>query len=152
MLKYIITGICLLYSFSNLAGQEIYADSDSLHLNFGYPILTVIDDLRFIDENENDNIDPEESSIISFTIKNTGRYLAHDVTIRPQELNNLMGIMLPEEVQIGDIKPGDDRLVQVPIATSGNLEKGTASLIFYIHENGKYDDISIVYAVGTTAR
>ncbi|MDX2247860.1 MAG: hypothetical protein SF052_13835 [Bacteroidia bacterium] len=132
--------------------QEIYAQSDTLHLDFGYPIISVVDDLRFTDENDNNNIDPGESSIISFTIKNTGNYLAKGVSIRPQELNNLSGLMLPDEVKIGDIKPGEDKLIQVGIVSGENLEKGTASLIFYIHENGRYDDISIVYAVGTSTK
>lgn len=143
---------CLYFLVVSARAQEIYAQSDTLNLDFGYPILTVIDDLRFTDENDNNNIDPEESSIISFTIKNTGAYLARAVSIRPQELNNLAGLLLPEEVKIGDIKPGEDKLIQVGIVSGKELEKGTASLIFYINENGKYDDISIVYAVGTSSK
>ncbi|MEZ4827495.1 MAG: hypothetical protein R3C61_14625 [Bacteroidia bacterium] len=148
-----ITTLIILFCglVSRVAGQEIYGTSDTLILDFGYPILTVIDDLRFTDENDNNNIDPEESSIISFTIKNTGAYMARAVAIRPKELNNLTGLRLPEEVKIGDIYPGEDKLVQVGIVSGNNLERGTASLIFYIHENGAYDDISIVYAVGTTS-
>jgi hypothetical protein len=144
----LILGFVLI--MSGLKAQEIFGTSDSLAMNFGYPVIEVIDDLKLIDENENNHIDPGETISISFTIKNIGKYIAKSLSIHPQELNNIAGLSVPESFDVGDIPPGEDRLIQVIMSALDDLEEGSANFIFRVHENGKYgDDISATYVVGT---
>jgi len=132
-----------------LPAQVLTGISPSVALDFGYPDLAVLDDLEFQDENNNDNIDPGELIQISFTLENTGKYPAIGVLILPEELNRISGIDLPESVRVGNMEPGDRRKVRVGIAAEAGLQQGSASFIFKILENGSYDNISVVYGVGT---
>ncbi|MEO1450173.1 MAG: hypothetical protein AAFV07_11635 [Bacteroidota bacterium] len=140
--------LCLCGS-QKLAAQELNQLSKPITLNFGYPELKIMDDLQFIEEEENNSLDPDESGLISFTVKNVGSYTAYGVAVVPEELNGIEGVYLPSEITIGDLKPGESQLVQIGIEADSNLEKGSASLSFKILENKRFQDISIVYSFQT---
>jgi hypothetical protein len=129
--------------------QEFTAESDSVGLNFGYPVLRAMDDLTFMDENENGRLEANEGGIVSFTLINESIYPAIGVVIRPKELNNIAGIDLPKEVMVGNIPPGGKKLVQIGLAATAQIGRGTASFIFYIRENNEDANISVVYALNT---
>lgn len=141
--------IALILGPLSLTAQVLTGTSPAVRLDFGYPDLQVLDDLEFLDENGNDNIDPGEVIQISFTLENAGEYPALGVEIKPEELNRITGLDLPEAVEVGDMAPGDRRKIRVGIAAEATLPKGSASFIFKILENGTYDNISVVYGVGT---
>lgn len=143
----LITG--LLGGVATLPAQVFTGTSSEVMLDFGYPSLQVLDDLEFMDENGNDKIDPGEVIQISFTLENQGQYPAVGVEILPEELNRISGLDLPEAVRVGDLAPGERRKVRVGIAAEEELQAGSASFIFKILENGAYDNISVVYGVGT---
>ena len=147
--KNIVLIILIIMGAFTLKAQEIYGTSDSLKMDFGYPTIELIDDIQFLDEYDNNHIDPGETISISFTIENKGKYIAKSLSIHPQEYNNIAGLEFTESVDVGDLAPGENRLIQVGIASSDDLPQGTASFIFKVHENGQYDDISVIYAVGT---
>lgn len=141
-----------LFCFACLPGvsaQELTKASKPISLNFGYPQLKILDDLQFIEEEENNSLDPNESGLISFTVKNTGAYTAFGVAVVPEELNGIQGVYLSEEVTIGDLKAGESQLVQIGIEAGPDLERGSASLSFKILENKRFQDISIVYSFQT---
>ncbi|GAB4412507.1 MAG: hypothetical protein OHK0039_18600 [Bacteroidia bacterium] len=145
----LLSGIC--YT-TGLHAQVLRGISNKVKMDFGYPDLKVLDDLTFEDENSNQLIDANEVIQISFTIENAGAYPALAVKIQPQELNGVQGLDLPDEIEVGDIPPGEKRKIRVGIAASEQLEKGSASLFFKIIENGSYDNLSVPYGVGTVSR
>jgi len=65
------------------AEAQIYkGQSDSLRMTFGFPTIVLADEISFKDENENNLMEPDEISLAVFTIKNTSKYPARNVTIR----------------------------------------------------------------------
>ena len=74
MIRSIFLVLCLSLGFQSLSAQIIKDSSKSIRLNFGFPELQVEDDIQFQDQNDNNIIDPGEGGLISFTIKNVGKY------------------------------------------------------------------------------
>lgn len=131
-------------------GQTFTGKSDSVRLNFGYPTLALVDTISFMDENENNLLEPDESSLAVFTIKNTSKYPAKNVTIQPEELNGLGGFSGFNKTVVGDIPAGAEKRVQVGINSSEELQAGTANFVFHLYEKGVENDISIVFTIATT--
>lgn len=142
--------LCIALSIQCLSAQVIDNTSKSLRLTFGFPDLQVEDDIQFQDQNDNNIIDPGEGGLISFTIKNAGKYPAIKVAVYPKELSGVLGLELPELQEIGDIQPGESKLVEIGLFAEKTITKGTANFIFEIHESGEYKDISAVYALDTS--
>lgn len=132
------------------SAQVIDNTSKSLRLTFGFPELQVEDDIQFQDQNDNNIIDPGEGGLISFTIKNAGKYPAINIAVYPKELSGVLGLELPEFQEVGNLMPGQSKLVEIGLFAEKSLKKGTANFIFEIHESGEYKDISAVYALDTS--
>jgi len=132
--------------------QTFIGESKAVPMNFGYPKLQVLDDVTFVDEDDDDLLSAGEAMLISFSIQNQGKYPAVEVRVVPKELNNLSGLDIPYEVEIGKIPPGETREIQIGIASEMNLPDGTASFVFRIEENGTFENISVPYVVSTKAK
>ncbi len=144
--------ILFLISFSLIPvgfSQQFDNVSESIAMDFGYPVLEDQDDVTYLDENYNNIIDPGESALITFTLTNTGEWPARNVQIRPEELNGIRGIQIDDVITIGDIRPGESKDVSIGLFATRELTRGTASFIFYIDENGSYNNVSVVYGVDT---
>ncbi|MFK7923413.1 MAG: hypothetical protein AB8H47_15730 [Bacteroidia bacterium] len=149
MKKYLIFTPLILACFLADA-QVLTATSNPVNLDFGYPELRFKNDvIRFIDENDNGIIDPGEGTIIRLVIENLGKYPARDVILQPQELNQINGLELPVEIEVGDIEAGEQKVVQVGVAAADELDTGTANFIFYAKEAAEKGRVSVVYAVAT---
>ncbi|MEM6343733.1 MAG: hypothetical protein AAF927_07625 [Bacteroidota bacterium] len=149
MKNILILSSLLLMTLSSF-GQTLEATSNQISLDFGYPELRFKNDaISFIDENDNGIIDPSEGTIIRLVIENLGKYPAKDVRLRPQELNQINGLELPEEIEVGDIAAGEQKVVQVGVAAADELDTGTANFIFYAKEAAEKGRVSVVYAVAT---
>lgn len=148
MKKLSLIGLAMLIS-AGAFSQEFSNTSKSVSLDFGFPVLEDLDDVSYLDENFNNIIDPGESALITFTLKNIGEWTARNVQIRPEELNGIRGIQIDERIDIGDIRPGESKEVSIGLFATRELSTGTASFIFYIDENGSYNNVSVVYGVDT---
>lgn len=132
------------------SAQVLEAGSNPVNLNFGYPELRFQDEsILFLDENDNGIIDPGEGSIIRLTIENNSRYQAKNVIVSLQDLNNIEGLEIPEEVEVGDIAAFEKAYVQVGVAASNEVETGTANFIFYAQERAEKARVSVVYTIAT---
>lgn len=129
--------------------QEYRGTSNSVALDFGYPKLQFMDDIEYLDEDNDNQLSSGEAMLISFTIRNLAEYPANNVKVRPEELNKIAGLDIPEEVEVGEIKAGESKKVQIGIGAESTLRKGTASFVFRIMENGVYQNLSVPYVVNT---
>ncbi|WNJ19198.1 hypothetical protein [Pontibacter sp. G13] len=132
------------------SAQEVVAVSDSITLDFGYPALVILEDLTFFDDNEDNELNPGEGAVISFTIQNQGEYPAKGVVVKPKELNDLPGLVLPSIVRVGNILPGKKRKVQVVVEGDEDLAEGTINIAFVVWENDQNQQLSIVYALSAS--
>ncbi|MEO0469010.1 MAG: hypothetical protein AAF206_05275, partial [Bacteroidota bacterium] len=96
-LKTIYLLFALLSFYTSFQAQVLEGTTNEVSLKFGFPELQIKDDLQFLDENDNENIDPGEGSIIRFSIENVSKYPARNVMVSPRELNNIQGLNIPEQ-------------------------------------------------------
>ncbi|MCI4667779.1 MAG: hypothetical protein MRZ79_06425 [Bacteroidia bacterium] len=136
--------------FGQLHAQTFKAESDSIKLHFGFPTLALVDTISFMDENENRLLEPDESSVAVFTIKNTSKYPAKEVMIAPEELNGIEGFDGFKKVEVGDIPAGAEKRVEIGINSTEKLKAGTANFVFHLFEKGVENDISIVFTIATS--
>lgn len=148
-MKRILLALALALVTFSLIGQELTSTSESVTLDFGFPSLKANDDLVFIDDNENGQIDPGEACAIIFTLANKSQYPAQDVLIKPSEINGLQGLIIPPQIKIGSLTAGASRKVEVGIIAEDSLETGTANFSFAIFEGDVNDQASgtIVYSI-----
>ncbi len=150
----LIISLCfsICWGQADLYGQIFRSESQPLSLNFGFPKLAIADDLRYTDENGNNVLEPTESAFIRFTIINEGKYPALGIQVTPEDLNDLGGFTLPAVVDVGDIGAGEKKEVRVGVIASNSPTSGTASVIFYVEENGAKQSISVVYSLNVSSQ
>lgn len=148
----LIAYLALIVNPLTTEAQIFRDDSEPIQLTFGYPDLEIEDDLRYTDENGNNLLEPTESAFIRFTLSNQGRYPAQNIVITTEDLNDLGGFTLPGAISIGNIEPGEGKEVKVGIIAGENPTSGTASVIFYVEENGVKQSISVVYSLNVSSK
>jgi hypothetical protein len=127
--------------------QELISTSDTMRLDFGYPLLKAKNDLTFLEQNENGQIDSAEGCAITFTLLNDSRYPARNVYIRPKELNGIAGLVWRKEIKIGNIAAQGSREVEIGIIAKESLGQGTANFAFTILEGDDVESATVVYSV-----
>lgn len=147
IIRWLLLGLAL--SVQTVSAQQIEAVSDTLRLDFGYPMLQARDSLIFTDENANRQIDPSEGVVITFTLMNQSRYPARGVVVKPNELNGVDGLVWPKQIKVGNIEANSETKVAVSIIAEDSLETGTANFAFVILEGDNIESTTVVYSVGT---
>ncbi|MEM6768411.1 MAG: hypothetical protein AAF824_01770 [Bacteroidota bacterium] len=128
--------------------QPVVGRSNSVTINFGYPLIEYDASPTFNDVNDNNTIDVGESVLIAFNIRNKGKYVANNVTVQTQIDERIPGLQLPAPKNYGNIAPGGERFVKLVIKSDSTLAAGVASLKFNIIENADSAG-QIYYAVNT---
>jgi len=90
------------------------------------PKLT-IEQIKLIEQNNNKRIDQNETTSISFTIKNQGANSIVNAVIELVDLNNLNGLSFKPESALGNISAGQSENVTLSIYSNSNLEIGEAN-------------------------
>jgi len=137
----------LLMAAAQAVGQALQTTSDTLRLDFGYPVLESKDDLTFIDQNENGQIDPGEGCTIVFTLENRSDYPAQNVRVRPREINALEGLLLPNTIEVGNLMAGGSRRIEVGVFAEDSLSSGTANFSFVVLEGEEVESATITYSI-----
>lgn len=145
--QHLLASVASLLFAGLLHGQALVSTTDTMRMDFGYPLLKAKDDLTFIDQNDNGQIDPGEGCAITFTLLNDSRYPARDVLIRPKELNNLAGLIWRKELKIGNIAAEGSRPIEVGIIAEDSIGIGTANFAFTVLEGDALESATVVYSV-----
>ncbi len=148
-MKYLLTLLIffpLAFSGASAWGQVLTSTSESVELDFGYPILKAQDDLTFFDENQNQQIDPGEGCAIVFTLKNESPYPAQNVIVKPNLVNLKGDLTLPKNIKIGDLDAGASRKVEIGLLAQDTLAGGTANFSFVVFEGNNLESATITFA------
>ena len=101
-----------------------------------FPLLSV-ENIAFIDANENNTIEAFEDCALSFNIKNEGKGAGKNVKLHITNPYILQGLDYPKEMIIGEIAPGTFKQVSIPFTSDRQLQTTTASLnINFEEQNG----------------
>ncbi len=92
------------------------------------PALLETENVKFIDANNNDRIDANESCYIEFVIINNGNGNANNVRVTVTNKSNVKGLEFNESLYVGKIEPKKSQKVKIPISGSMYLTTGSANL------------------------
>jgi len=112
--------------------------SDAIPVKEGpkLPFLEIVpNSMVFKDENNHNNkIDANESSIIHFDLKNTGTGIGNNLVVNISESNILSGLVYPKEVPLGNLDPRKTLSVDIPVTGLMNLPTFTANFSIRVSE------------------
>jgi hypothetical protein len=116
------------------------------------PPLLFASDIAFIDENNNNRIDANESCKITFKISNKGKGSARSLIAN---LNNksieIKGINLTSALSIGNLAPNTSQTYEIPLKGTMDLVTGTANLQIEFTEKTGLQPDPIAINVSTKA-
>ena len=99
------------------------------------PPLLFASDIQFIDANQNNRIDANESCNIQFKISNKGKGTARNVTANLINLTNtIKGLTIYPLLKIGSIAPNTSQTYSIKISSSLELTNGTANFQIAFNE------------------
>ena len=88
----------------------------------------IIENLRFIDDNRNKIINPDESSKIIFEIYNDGENAVYDIIPEVQDLSNNKAISISPSVMIEKIEPGQGFRYTATLYAGKKLKDSTITI------------------------
>ncbi|MEM7373330.1 MAG: caspase family protein [Bacteroidota bacterium] len=107
--------------------------------------------LSFEDPGDNNRIDVEETSYISFVLMNQGRGDAKDVRVRLVEEQGIQGLEFGLEQKVGTVLSGAQKEVRIPIKGSRYLQSGEADFKLEIVEQNGFDAAPLHIRIPTLA-
>ena len=115
------------------------------------PYLEITNAVFSDGEGGNRKIDAEETTKISFELKNTGMGDGKNLILSANETNGLKGLYFENSSKIVDLKPSQSETVELPIKGLKNLEEGIASFEIKVMEPKGFGTDPIHIEVGTQA-
>lgn len=94
--------------------------------------------VNFFEPSGNGYLDAEEKAYFQITAKNLGQGKAFDlqVNIEPNEIRNLL---YSSSLLIGDIPPGEEKIVQIPVQAAFQVESKQQSFTFSFEEANGFE-------------
>ena len=147
-----------LLAFVGLNAQVISGKSEVKKLNVPSTKVSymkevpdlVITGEQFSDENQNNIIDANEKSQISFNVDNIGKGLAQKVeVIVSMKTPKLTGLTFTQKVDLGDIAGETKQKVTVPVTSSTVLTDGVAEFHIEVRELSGFDAFPLQMKIET---
>lgn len=135
----------LLLSFATSAQELVEAISKSRYVNITRdppkpPYLLIKgSSLQFIDTDKNLKIDANESTNISFQLRNTGYGPGLNLKVSVTEINNIPSLVYAKLTDIGKLEVGEFKQIQIPLTAGMNLPDGKAIFRIMIEEANGFD-------------
>ena len=156
MKKYIIfiLAFCL---FSSIQAQEIKGKSDNYSFYISKdppkpPYLTIVENsLQFTDNDGNKMIDANESTHIKFQIHNDGQGDGLSLKAVIKETYNIQGLNFNSVINLGTLKKGETKIIEIPIQGKMQLKDGTAGFSITIEEANGFGIDPVFIEVSTRA-
>jgi len=105
---------------------------------------------KFIDENENNFIDANESCEINMMIENIGEGLAEDVKVRVAIKNgSIQGLDFQKLIEVGDLEGNSSKVISIPIKGNVNLEESLAEFMIEVLEDRGFDAFPLEIKIET---
>lgn len=105
--------------------------------------------LTFFDPNRNNQIEADEQTSIEFTVQNTGNAVGKDLRIQIKDLANVQGIVFNSQQAIGDLQPGQEKKIVIPVKSTSSVVNGKVLFNITILEGRGFDSSPIELAINT---
>jgi len=139
-------------------GQVISGKSSKKKVTFTKTqraVVTKLPDLiitgeKFVDENQNNFINANESSLISLMVENIGEGLAENVKVRVSLKNGeIEGLDYQKLITVGDLQGNSSKVVSVPIKGNVDLAESLAEFIIEVLEERGFDAFPLEIKIET---
>ncbi len=104
--------------------------------------------LQFVDQDNNNVIDANETCKIRFQISNTGRGDGYGCVARTTATGNTQGISI-SDIQLPVIPAGAKQWVEIPISSNAYTQTGEVALSIIVNEPNGFDTEQIKSTIGT---
>jgi hypothetical protein len=149
--KYLILILCFLVSL-NILSQ---IPSQGVTYKFNNAPALSIEDLKYTDANGNMAADAQESCMLIFNLKNTGKSTAKAVKISVATEDSTKTCFLFDEIfRVGNIPVGETKEIRIPIIATTSFEDANVTFQLTAREANSYDSQPAVVNVpvkGTTS-
>jgi hypothetical protein len=149
----------LLFLSVQLSGQIISGKSTKKKIDFSSgnkrSVVTQMPDLiitgeRFVDENENNFIDGNETCSINFIVENIGEGAAENVQVKVTTKSGIIsGLDFTEFISLGNLQANSGKNVSVPVKGNLELQEGLAEFYIEVIENRGFDAFPLEIKVET---
>ena len=108
-----------------------------------------VGDFKFIDSNNNNLIEVNESSRISFNLTNKGAGPAYGISVNINDVKNIPGVIYDKNKYIGNLSPQETVNVIISINSTMSLLSGISNFEILIKEENGFDLDKISYNLET---
>jgi uncharacterized caspase-like protein len=116
------------------------------------PYLEIVPgSVSLMDENENKIIDAGEKAMIYFQLRNTGSGPGLNLSVVMSDENEIQGVYYNSKTNIGQLNPGEERQIKVPVAAGRNLHSGRVLFKIYVAEVNGFDSDPVEIEIETKA-
>lgn len=116
------------------------------------PPVLIVQNITFNDENRNEGIDSQERAHLLLSLKNKGKGIAENVTIYPSVSRTTIDIVIPDKITLGNILPGADTTIEIPIEAGKILADGTMVIEILFEELNGFAPHSITKDVAVFSK
>ncbi len=156
--------ILILFLAAGVSGQVISGKStrkkvtftsDKQNTNDTRSVVTKLPDLiikgeKFIDENENNFIDGNESCSINLLVENIGEGTAQNVIVKVStKNNNIDGLNFTKELKLGDLMANSGKNVSIPVNGEMEIREGIAEFFIEVIEDRGFDAFPLEIKIET---
>lgn len=127
------------YKKSQFNSDEYVFQGSPVSTNIKAPPNLAVSDIDFIDGNNNNLIEADESSNISFRLTNNGEGAAYGIRINLVDKNNINGLDYDKNKYINYIDSGGIQFVNLSLRSSMELDSGEANLHINITERNGFN-------------
>ena len=105
------------------------------------PADLTVSNIVFNDNKGNDNqlLDADENAEIKFTVLNSGKGEAYNLVAEIEEVNKVKGIQFLKEKTCGNLLPGKEMPICIPVSGNMQLVSGRAEFQITIREGNHFD-------------
>ena len=150
IMRTIIFCLLLIYSSAHIAQNNVSQPMD-FHIEKEVlpPVLDIVPgSVRFVDTNNNNVIDGNETCKIIFTITNSGRGDGYGCIARVSATGATQGILI-RDVTLPVLPKGQKHMVEVPIKGNQYTVTGEIALDIYVDEPNGFGTEHITSTIGT---
>ncbi len=105
---------------------------------------------KFVDENQNNFIDANESCEINLMVENIGEGLAENVKVRVSLKNvEIEGLDYQKLITVGDLQGNSSKVVSIPVKGNINLAEGLAEFMIEVLEERGFDAFPLEIKIET---
>jgi len=140
--------VLILFLAGGTYGQVISGKSTRKKVDFSNSkrsVVTKLPDLiikgeKFIDENQNNFIDGNESCSITLFVENIGEGTAENVKVKVTTKNGVIeGLNFTKDQTLGDLQANSGKNVSIPISGGMDIKEGIAEFMIEVIEDRGFD-------------